>query len=166
MMKLTPIHFILLSASLLSVMALKSVYAATDTTSVSLVIGQQEYVNMIGTAQGSSHNFSVNDIEPTGAVYPIVSLGTLGFESNNTGDCTLHISTANNFKLRHTVSNVKLTRYRLKYGGKNLSKLQPTKIFSCNTALSSLNFRAAGIFNPSPEAGVYNDVVTLTVTTQ
>ena len=139
--------------------------AADDTSNIYISVGQPEYLYMQGTAVGGTNNFSVADIEPTGTV-PIVSLGTLGFESNVTGDCSLNISTVNDFRLRHTVSNEKLTRFRLRYKGKNLSKSQPVKTFPCNSALTSLNFMAVGIFNSNPEAGVYQDTVTLTVTTQ
>lgn len=139
--------------------------AADDTSNIYISVGQQEYLYMLGTAVGGTNNFSVADIEPTGTA-PIVSLGTLGFESNVTGDCSLTVSTAKNFLLRHTISNVKLTRFRLRYKGKNLSRSQPVKTFPCNSSLSSLNFMAVGIFNNNPEAGVYQDTVTLTVTTQ
>ena len=156
-------HFI--APSLLLVAFFNVANAADDSSNIYISVGQQEYLYMVGTAVGGTNNFSVGDIEPTGTA-PIVSLGTLVFESNVTGDCSLNVSTANDFKLRHTVSNVKLTRFRLRYKGKNLSRSQPVKTFPCNSPLSSLNFMAVGIFNSNPEAGVFQDTVTLTVTTQ
>jgi hypothetical protein len=159
-------HKLLISALLLVVANVAC--SDSETTSIDIDVTHNPYVNMIGTSVGESRTFSVAEIQPTSTT-PIVSLGTLGFESNVEGDCSLAVSTVNDFKLLHTVTNVKLTRFRLRYKGKNLSRSQPVKTFPCNSALSSLNFMSVGIFNSNNSvvlAGVYQDVVTLTVTTQ
>jgi len=154
--------------SLLLLIVVRAANAATDVTSMTISVGEAEYVHFIGTAPGINKTLLIEDIQPPGlqGPGPAVSIGTLGLESNVPGRCTISISTQNNFRLLHTITNVKLTRYRLKYRNKGLSRRHTQRRYSCNAALSSLDFIAEGRFNNDIKAGHYSDVVTLTVTTQ
>ena len=149
--------------------SLNIVHAANDTTSINLELTHTVFVNLVGTVVGAEKFFSVDDIKPAGrrGPGPTVSLGTLGVESNISGSCTLDFSTRNNFRLRHTVSNRRLTNYRLNYKGSRINRRNTTMVLpSCNEVQSSLDFTATGRFRRNVSSGIYQDVVTITVTTQ
>ena len=144
-------------------------FAATDSTEIGLQVTRVDYVILTGTAVGASRYFSVDDIKPAGrrGPGPTVTLVTLGLESNMSGNCTLDFSTQNNFRLRHIVSNKRLTRYRLEYQGTRIKANKPQIILpSCNVANSPLDFTAVGRFRRRVEAGIYRDIVTIVVTTE
>lgn len=160
----TPIIF----ASILYLFS-NSIFAANESTQIDLQLTHIEYVNLIGNVVGASKYFSVDDIEPAGnsGPGPTVSLGQLGLEGNTVGSCTLDFSTINNFRLRHTVTNRRLTRYRLNYKNKKINKKNTSMtLISCNEAQSSLDFTAVGNFRRNVKSGIYQDIVTITVTTQ
>jgi hypothetical protein len=140
---------------------------AADTTTVELEVTHTPYVKLLGSVVGASKFFSVTDIKPVGGGRPKVTVGFLGLESNISGSCTVDFSTQNNFKLRHIVSNQRLTRYILKYRGQKIKKNAPTIVLpSCNLNLRPLKLKRKGPFKNNPQAGIYQDIVTITVTTQ
>ena len=146
---------------------INSANAAGESTDIQIKIIHDQFVKLSGTVVGASRTFSVDDIKPpTGYSSPWVSLGTLGLESNFAANCTMDFSTRNGFKLRHTVSNKRLTRYIMKYRNKKIRKHKPTVTLPCNTAPTTLSLKRRGAFRNNIESGIYADVVTITVTTQ
>lgn len=143
-------------------------YAATETTYIDLSVIHDEYVKLVGTVVGSDKTFSVDDIEPAGTrgPGPTISLGTMGLETNLTGTCDLDFSSINNFRLRHTTSNRRLTNYRLNYKSNRINRRNRTMSVPCNSTLSSLDFTATGNFRQNVQSGIYSDTVTVVVTTQ
>jgi hypothetical protein len=142
-------------------------FAANLTKTIELEATYAPYVTLLGSVVGASKYFSIEDIKPLSGGKPRVTLGLLGLESNVSGSCTLDFSTQNNFKLRHIVSNQRLTRYILKYKGQKIKKNAPTIVLpSCNVSLKPLKFTRRGPFKNNPQAGIYRDIVTITVTTQ
>ncbi len=159
----------ILSVSFLLLSSAATLKAAQDTTEINLDVTFVEYVNFIGSAVGSSNFFTVDDIKPVGTRRrgPRVDLGRLGLESNSAGDCDIDISTANNFRLRHTVTNQRLTRYRLRWKNRNITRNRNRQFtLPCNTNATRFRFQAVGNFRNNPQAGIYQDIVTVTVTTQ
>ncbi len=160
----TPIKITL--ASLFS-FSLAMTFAAKQTRIVKLETSYTPFVNLVGSVVGASQTFSIEEIKPLGGGKPKVTLGLLGLESNVSGSCTFDFTTQNNFKLRHMVSNQRLTRYILKYKGQNIKKNAPTIVLpTCNVNLSPLKLKRKGAFKNNPQSGVYRDIVTITVTTQ
>jgi len=143
-------------------------FAATDSSQINLSLTHVNYVKLTGTVVNASRFFSVRDIKPRGNRRrgPWVELGTLGIESNMLGNCDLEFTTQNRFKLRHIISNKRLSRYRLKYKNKKIRKRKNKITLPCNAANSSLSFQTVGRFRNRVKAGVYRDIVTITVTTQ
>ncbi len=142
-------------------------FAVDKSTAVELELTYVPYVNLLGSVVGASVFFSTDNIKPVGGVRPIVSLGSLGFESNVPGICTLSFSSQKNWRLRHTISNQRLTAYRLFYKNKVYRRNKPSRdLSSCNVSMTSLDFRTQGPFRANPQAGIYQDTMTITVTTQ
>lgn len=142
-------------------------YAATESTNVKIEVIHDEYVKLVGSAVGVSRTFSVEDVKPPSGSRPKIALGVLGLESNLAGNCTLNISTLNTFKLKHTVSNKRLTRYKLFYKGKTIRKNKNTTMtLPCSSSQSNLEFKSVGAFLNNIKSGIYSDTITLTVTTQ
>ncbi len=140
--------------------------AAGESTDILVRVIHDQYVRLTGTVAGSSRTFSVDDVKPPDGSRPWVSLGSLGLESNIAGNCDIDFSTQNNFKLKHTVSNKRLTRYILKYRNKKIRKNKHTLTMPCNALPSTLSFKRKGRFRQNVRSGIYSDVVTITVTTQ
>lgn len=147
-------------------------FAASETTDINISVTHTPYVNLIGTAPGSSRYYGNNDI--ANWIFPsIVDLGTLGLEANVAGNCDINFSTLNNFDLLHTVSSNSLTKYKIIYQSQDFSQTSnPTLTIPCNTLPTTIEFSPTQIVfgNLFPalliEAGVYNDVVSIVVTTQ
>ncbi len=141
--------------------------AVNKTQILDLNVTYTHYVTLLGSAVGATKYFLIEDIKPLSGGRPKVTIGLLGLESNLSGSCTLNFSTQNNFKLKHTVSNKRLTRYILKYKGKRISKNKPTIVLSsCNVPASPLKLKRKGAFKNNVKSGIYQDIVTITVTTQ
>ncbi len=156
----------ILLASLFSCSA-TMIFAANKTTLLELEVNYTPYVKLLGSAVGITKFFSVEDIKPLSGGRPWVTIGSLGLESNISGSCTLDFASNNGFRLRHTVSNRRLTRYILRYKGNRINRRNTTVVLpSCNQALSSLELKRRGRFRNNVQAGIYQDIVTLTVTTQ
>lgn len=164
----TPKYF-LLSALLLTSLNSAS-HAATDSTVIELSHTYFPYVNFTGTAPGASRFYDNDDL--AFLIFPLsVNLGTMGLESNVGGTCDLNFTTANDFKLRHTVSNNNLGDYTIQYKGQTFSEASnPTLQLPCTSTATNLNFIINGIsfagFDFLLQAGVYQDIVTVVVTTQ
>jgi len=159
----------ILSVSFLLLSSVVTLKAAQDTTEIKLDVNFADYVNFIGSAVGASVFYNVDDIKPVGNRRrgPRVDIGRLGLESNSVGDCEVEFSTKNNFRLRHTVTNQRLTNYRLRWKRRNITRNRNRQMtLPCNTNASRLRFQAVGNFRENPQAGVYQDIVTVTVTTQ
>jgi hypothetical protein len=156
-----------LSLTLLLVSVVTS-YATTNTTDINLSFTHTNYVNLTGTVVGASRTFSENDVKPVGNGFgPKVSLGTLGLESNMLGACTITFTTANNYRLRHIVSNKRLAAYRLFYRGTKLRKKNNhIDLPSCNLPPRKLKLSTKKNFRQNVAAGIYRDIITITVTTQ
>lgn len=150
------------------IVLMKPAFAATESTQVQIKVEHQNYVRLIGDAVGSSRMFSVEDVKPVGNNRrgPKIALGALGLESNQSGNCTVTFNTDNTFKLLHTVSNKRLTRYRLHYLNKRITKNKNTRTLPCNSTVQPLYVQSVGKFRNNIEAGVYSDTVHIVVTTQ
>jgi len=140
--------------------------AAGESTDILVRVIHDQYVRLTGTAVGSSRMFSVDDVKPPNGSKPLLSLGTLGLQSNIAGNCSMDFSTANNFRLRHTVSNKKLTSYILKYRNKRITRRKHTLTMPCNVLPTTLAFKRRGKFRNRVRSGIYSDIVTITVTTE
>jgi len=84
-------------------------FAATDSTDIQINVTKDAYVNLVGTAVGSTNSFTTDDIDAA-----TVSLGTLGLESNSAGDCDMTFASANTFKLINAGSGNDLGTYSIK----------------------------------------------------
>lgn len=145
--------------------------AAQDTTNINVNVTILDYVNFIGSANGATASFSVDDIQPIGNASSgaILSLGTLGLESSSPGDCDIEFSAKNDFRLEHLDSNIRLTAFRLRWKGEVMSgnPIRTNKFSTaCNSPATIISFQAVARFNSNPQAGIYQDIVTVTVTTQ
>ena len=139
--------------------------AATDTTTIEINVTKDAYVNFIGSLSTSpSLSLDVNTIGGN-----TTTLGTLGFESNTTGTCTVTFASANTYKLVHTVDNsLNLGDYTLSYESVSNSAASNGNDFvapNCNVAASDVTI-AHPALPAVVTAGTYNDTVTMVVTTQ
>lgn len=135
--------------------------AATDTTDIQINVTKDAFVNLVGSAVGSSSTFTTDDIDNA-----TVSLGTLGLESNSSGDCDISFSSANNYKLNHEVTGETLVDYAISYAGVSNDGANTNNVTtSCNTVASSLDLVSPAM-PATINAGLYKDVVTVTVVTQ
>jgi hypothetical protein len=147
-------------------------FAATDTTVINMSTTYTPYVSLTGTAPGASRFYSNNDI--ANWIFPnVVDLGTLGLESNLGGSCDINFSTQNNFDLLHTVSGNSLTKYKVIYQSQDFSDTSnPTLTIPCTTIPTTMQFSPTQIVwgNLFPtnwiEHGIYQDIVTIVVTSQ
>lgn len=145
------------------------VSAGEDKTSIQLNVVSPGYVKFSGTVVDTSHYFSEVQVKPSSSQKPgpTISLGTLGLNSNVSGDCTLNFSTDNNFGLRHVSSNTKLSDYLLNYRNKNISGKQNKKMsVPCNYKPEKIKFNTTGQYLAEVEPGMYSDTVRVEVVTQ
>jgi len=154
----------------LPLIVVPSSHANTDSTTIELSHTYTPYVNFTGTAPGASRFYDNDDLVTF--IFPLsVNLGTMGLESNVGGNCDLNFTTANDFKLLHTVSNVNLGDYTIQYQGQQFNETNnPQLVLPCTTAATNINFILNGFsfsgFDFFIDAGVYQDVVNVVVTTQ
>ena len=148
----------------------QSTFAETDTTVIDISHTYTPYVNFTGTAPGASRFYDNDDL--VNFIFPLsVNLGTMGLESNVGGNCDLNFTTQNDFKLRHTVNNGNLGNYSIQYEGQVFNEANnPQLELPCTSAATDLNFILNGItfsgFDFLLAAGVYQDIVSVVVTTQ
>ncbi|MEE9444596.1 MAG: hypothetical protein V3V19_02915 [Cocleimonas sp.] len=164
MIKITPKFLSIIFISALS----GSSFATSDTSDINFSFTHTEYVNLTGTAVGASRYFSDNDVRPVGNGFgPKVSLGTLGLESNMPGSCTISFTSVNDFRLRHIISNKRLAGYRLFYRGKKVTRRRNEVVTpSCSVTPSVLELSTNKRFRRRVKSGIYQDIVTVTVTTE
>lgn len=161
---------LVLFASIAALVVPHMTKADTDSTDITISHTYTPYVNLIGTAPGASRFYDNDDI--VNFIFPItVNLGTMGLESNVSGDCDLDFTTANGFRLLHMVSGQNLANYEVLYEGQSFSQsANPGLTIPCNTTPTDIDFRILGLslagFDFLIPAGVYQDIVTVTVTTQ
>lgn len=157
-----------------------SAFAATDETVIDLSYTYTPYVNFIGTAAGASRFYDNGELA-SGFNTIWVNLGTLGLESNVPGNCDLSFTTVNNFTLLSTSSNGgnlgggSIGAYSLRYRNQVFGNAANPSNLDTSLPCSSLatpidfklnrNFSFIG-FNRAIRAGVYQDIVNITVTTQ
>lgn len=136
-------------------------FASTDSTDIEINVTKDAFVNLTGSAVGSSNSFTTDDIDNA-----TVSLGLLGLESNSSGDCDISFSSANNYKLNHEVTSETLVDYAISYAGVNNDGTNTNNVTTaCNTVASSLDIISPAM-PATINAGVYKDIVTVTVVTQ
>lgn len=139
--------------------------AATDTTDIEINVTKDAYVNLIGSLAGNTTAVLTEaDVDGT-----TTTLGTLGFESNTTGTCNVAFSSANTYKLVHTVNPaLDLGDYTLTYQGVTNNATSNGNDYaaaSCNEVAANLDITNPAL-PPVVTAGTYSDTVTVTVTTQ
>jgi len=159
----------LLVASILFPFFMGLSYAATKSGHIQIAVGQFSYVNLKGTVVGAFKHFTLDEIKPTGnrRKGPWLKLGTLGLDSNVSGNCDLEFTSLNNFKLRHTQTNQLLSKYRLKYRNHRITRKNNLISLPCKRKNKPLRFQSIGrIQNRVITAGTYRDILTITVTTQ
>lgn len=136
-------------------------FAATDSTNIEINVTNDAFVNLVGTAVGSTNSFLTADIDNA-----TVSLGTLGLDSNSTGNCDITFSSANGYDLNHSVTAATLVGYAVSYQGvSNSGVASNTVTTACTTAASSLDLVSPAMPATIP-AGTYTDTLTVTVVTQ
>jgi hypothetical protein len=161
-------------ASCVLLIPIASNFAATDTAVINISTTYTPFVNFTGTAPGSSRFYSNTDI--VNWVTPsVVNLGTLGLKSNISGNCDINFSTLNNFKLKHIISGGYLSTFKIIYQNTTFDgNNNPTLTMGCTAPATPLEFTPNSgsfwtnlligfSFIPS---GIYQDTISITVTTQ
>lgn len=153
---------IIASAVLLATSSLA--IAATDTTTIDINVTKDPYVNLIGTLSGNVVK-ALTLAEVNGVT---TTLGTLGFESNTTGTCTVSFASVNDYELLHTDGVTSLGNYSVTYAGATNSSASSGNDVSaadCNEAATNFTMTSPSL--PAVvTAGTYSDTITMTVTTQ
>jgi len=114
--------------------------ATTDQSVIDISTTYTPYVNFTGTAPGASRFYDNDDI--VNFIFPLtVVLGTMGLESNLSGDCDLEFSTLNNFELKHTVIPTSGGEYTINYQGETFNAADnPILSIPCNTTPTDISF--------------------------
>ena len=146
------------------------VYAANDQTEIELSVTHTPYVKFTGTAPGASRFYDNNDVVPIlfGA---LTNLGTLGLDSNVGGNCNINFTTVNNFALKHTENGNIFGDYNIEYKNNTFGKSSNSQLeLPCTSDATDLNFIITGPSLGGNDlllaAGVYQDIVSVVVTTQ
>lgn len=134
-------------------------YAATDSSSINMEVVYAPYVKIIGTSLGNKV-IDVDDIRGNN----VVNIGTLGLESSIIGGCSFTLTSQYGFSLKHSQGNQRLTDYQLEYMTNTITS-NTTLVIPCNTAKTSIDFKATSKVKKNPRPGFYSDIITLTVTT-
>ncbi|MEH6456255.1 MAG: hypothetical protein V7749_08025 [Cocleimonas sp.] len=137
---------------------------------INLSLTYTPFVSLTGTAPGASRTYDNDDITNSGVPKP-VNIGTMGLESNVGGICDLTFTTANTFKLLHTVTNNNLGNYKIHYKGLEFNEINnPLLSLPCTSTATDIDFElnSFGFSNIDPflDSGTYQDVITVVVTTQ
>ena len=137
-------------------------FAATDSTTVQINVTENAFVTLIGTALNSTTALVAADMDGTAK-----GLGTLGFNSNVTGTCSVDFASTNNYSLNHTVSGAFIATYGVTYNGSTVSdNAANTVTQDCLTAgLTPLTMASITNTTLPIASGTYADTVTITVTT-
>ena len=144
-----------------------NLYAVTKEADINLSFSHIEYLNLTGTVVGATRYFDMDYIRPSnGRAGPKVDLGTLGLDSNFPGSCEIKFTTENNFKFRHTLSNKKLANYRLWYQGKKFTRRRNKITMPCSFTPTTIKLSTTKRFRRRIKSGLYQDVLSIVVTTQ
>ena len=155
------------SLSLALLLFTGTLQAATKTADINLSFSHIEYVNLTGTLVGATRYFDMDYIRPpSGAAGPKVNLGTLGLDSNMSGNCLIRFDSANAYQFRHTASNKRLAFYRLWYRGKKLTKKRNKITTPCNFSPEMVQLSTRKRFRKRIKSGLYQDILTITVVTE
>ena len=138
--------------------------AATDSTTVEINVTKDAYVNLVGSLSGNVLTpLTLAQVDNT-----TTTLGTLGFESNTTGTCTVAFASAEGYKLVHaTDASLDLGDYSIAYAGVTNSSAASNDYVAatCNEVASDMTITSPAL--PAVViAGTYSDALTVTVTTQ
>ena len=139
--------------------------AATDSTTIEINVTKDAYVNLIGNLSGNAVTpLTLAEVDNT-----TTTLGTLGFESNTTGTCTVTFASAEGYKLVHTTdASLDLGDYSIEYAGVTNSAASSGNDYvatTCNEVASDLTITSPAL--PAVvTAGTYSDTITVEVTTQ
>ncbi len=144
----------------------------TDSTDITINVTKDEFVNFSGSLQGTQ-TVSLTTADVDGGTQ---TLGDLGVESNTSGDCTVAFSSVNDFKLKHTTAAVSTflhgaAQYTLDWSASaaTIASGAATNTFDitgCVHTDSDLVMNPPSLPAGTVLAGIYSDVVTVTVTTQ
>lgn len=142
-------------------------FAATDTTSITINVTKDAYVNFIGTVDTAT-TASLTLAEVDGFTKTI---GDLGLESNTTGSCSIAFTSANDFKLQHDTNAALFlhgaAQYTVDWDGDAVSSgNQTVSLATCNKAVGDFNIISPALPAGVVTAGTYSDTLTMVVTTQ
>ncbi len=140
-------------------------FAATDTVDIVINVTKNEFINITGDV-GASPTVELLDTEVDGVP---ATLGSLGVESNVSGDCNINVVSDNTYELLHTVSGTALhggSPYSVSWAGATFSPSNTAaiNITNCTEAISDVT-----MINPTmvaTEAGTYSDTLHITVTNE
>ncbi len=138
--------------------------AAVDTTTININVTEAPSLLLSGTVvtDGTDKDFTVAAIQA--ATSQTVLLGTLGSDSNISGNCNMSFASTNGFSLVDPLSSVVLAGYSLKYGSEAPIAVDTTYSQTCQFTAAALNM-IVGTLPTTIAAGTYSDVVTVTVAT-
>ncbi len=164
-----PLNFACIT--IFSIFIFLSASAATDTSEINISHTYTPFVSLTGTAPGSSRFYDNSDV--IFFVFPVLTnLGTMGLQSNIEGMCDLNFTTANNFELLHTVNaNSSFGNYSIQYRNTTFDQSNNPQIqLPCTSNPTDLDFIMNGFslngINGFIDSGIYQDVISVVVTTQ
>jgi hypothetical protein len=147
---------------LIILLLLTQANAANDSRSITLQVVAKAHIKLKGSAVSNV----LTEIKlPAIQRKEPINLGTFGIEANTQANCSIHFSSANNYRLQHIEqSNRYLMAYKLNYNGQLINS--PTKIIAdCNTGDGSLILIPTHSVADAIPQGVYQDKLRVIVTT-
>ena len=160
--------------------SVSSSYAASDSTVIDISHTYTPYINFTGSAAGASRFYDNSEL--SSGFTPIwVNLGTLGLESNVSGNCDLSFTTTNNFTLLNTTSagsnlgGGSIGDYSLRFKnqvfGNSTTPSNLSLVLPCTNLATPIDFKLDRrftfvSFDNAIRAGVYQDIVNIVVTIQ
>lgn len=158
-------HSLIASAVLLA--ASSVAFSATDTTSITINVTKDAYVNFIGTVDtATTATLTLAEVDNF-----TKTIGDLGLESNTTGTCDVVFASSNDFKLQHDTNAALFlhgaAQYTVDWDGDAVSSGSQTVSFaSCNKAVGDFDVISPALPAGVVTAGTYSDTLTMVVTTQ
>jgi len=137
-------------------------FAATNSKTVQINVTEGPYVTLTGTAiTAPTSDFLTTNLGTA------QTIGTLGFDSNVTGNCVVEFVSANAYDLLHAGTSAKLVDYKITYDTTDIiDNTNNTVTKDCLTATpSALSWISTTPPPATIAAGTYTDTVTITVTT-
>jgi len=144
-----------------SLLLLTQANAANHSLSITLQVVAKEQIKLKGSA--ITHALTEIKLADIQRKKPI-NLGTFGIEANTQANCSIHFSSANNYRLQHIAqSNNYLTAYKLNYNGQLINA--STKITTnCNAGDGALILIPTHNTANAISSGVYQDKLRITIT--